>query len=95
VAVSVVAIAEAASRVACLEQLITHLLVTEGAGIVRPRVCAEARADLAIALCFGCSMTVAPQDLDVLEGLASYIRHLGLSAPGVLLPGTDLTAIAT
>ena len=94
VAMSVVAIAEAASRVACLEQLIAHLLVIEGTGIVRPRVCAEEQADLAITLCFGCSMTVPPQDGDVLEGLASYTRHLGLSAPGVLLPGTDLTAIA-
>ena len=76
------------------EGIFPSILGHEGAGIVRPRVCAEAHADLAIALCFRCSMTVAPQDVDVLEGLASYIRHLRLSAPGVLLPGTDLAAIA-
>ncbi len=92
-AMSVVAIKELSSRVACLEQLIAHLVVTEGVGTVRSRVCVEAEADRAITLCLGCTMSVPPGDQDVLDGLASYIRHLDRTAPGVLVPGIDLAAL--
>ncbi len=94
VAMSVVAAGEAAARVACLEQLIAHIVGAVGLAAVRPRVCAEAKVDRAITACFGCSMAPPPADAGVIAGLASYAAHLDRTAPGVLLPGHDLRSMA-
>ena len=80
----------AGGRVACLEQLMAHIVTGTGAAVARARVCAEAQVDRAITACFGCSTAAPPRDEDMLDGLASYSAHLDRTAPGVLLPGTDL-----
>lgn len=93
-AMAIVAPAQAGSRVACLEQLISHLVAVQGARAVRPRVCAEPGVDRAVTGCFACASPDPPGDADVLAGLASYIRHLDRTAPGVLLAGDDLSSLA-
>lgn len=94
VAMAIVAPARAAARIACLEQLIAHIVGIIGSAAVRAGVCAEPGADRAVALCFGCSGRSAPTDDDSLAALASYAGHLDRAAPGVLLPGPDLAALA-
>lgn len=89
-AMAIVAFGIAGSRIACLEQLMAHIVTGIGAAATRSRVCAEAQVDRAITACFGCSTAAALRDEDVLEGLASYAAHIDRSAPGVLLSGTDL-----
>lgn len=93
-AMAIVAAAQAGSRVACLEQLIAHLVATSGVREVRPGVCAEANVDRAVTNCFACAATDPPDGADVLAGLASYIRHLDRAAPGVLIPDGDLSSLA-
>ncbi|MBS0504227.1 MAG: hypothetical protein JSS55_10585 [Proteobacteria bacterium] len=89
-AMAIVAFGIAGSRIACLEQLMSHIVTGIGAAATRSRVCAEAQVDRAITACFGCSTAATLRDEDVLEGLASYAAHIDRTAPGVLLPGTDL-----
>lgn len=93
-AMAVVATAQAAARVACLEQLIAHIVGVAGSAALRPRVCAEPHVDRAITSCFGCSMASAPADADILDGLASYVGHLDRAAPGMLAPGHGLASLA-
>lgn len=93
-AMAVVAVAEAGSRVACLEQLIAHVVMTNGARGIRPRICAEPGIDRAVTGCFACASYDVPEDADVLGGLTSYVRHLDSAAPGVLLRGGDLSSLA-
>lgn len=92
-AMAIVAVGIAGGRIACLEQLMAHIVTGTGAAVMRPRVCAEPQVDRAITACFGCSTAVPPRDEDVLGGLASYAAHLDRTAPGVLIPGTDLRNI--
>lgn len=75
-AMAVVASAQADSRVACLEQLVAHVVVTNGLISVRTRICAESNVDRAITSCFACSSPNPPDDADVLAGLASYSGRL-------------------
>ena len=89
-AMAIVAPSVAAASIACLEQLIAHIIGLVGSDAVRTEVCAEPNADRAVTLCFGCINQTAPSESDVLAGLASYVRHLGRVAPGVLLPRLDL-----
>lgn len=93
-AMAIVAAAQAGSHVACLEQLIAHVVSAKGTAAVRPRICAEPNVDRAVTGCFACSSPAAPDDADVAGGLASYIGHLDRSAPGVLVPGHDLSSLA-
>jgi hypothetical protein len=93
-AMAIVAAAQAGSRVACLEQLIAHVVAVNGTATVQPRICAEPNVDRAITNCFACSSPVAPDDADVMGGLASYVGHLDRSAPGILIPGHDLSSLA-
>lgn len=93
-AMAIVAAAQAGSRVACLEQLIAHVVSAKGTPAVRPRICAEPNVDRAVTGCFACASPAAPDDADVMGGLASYIGHLDRSAPGVLVPGHDLSSLA-
>lgn len=83
----------AGGRVACLEQLMAHIVTGTGTAVTRARICAEAQVDRAITDCFGCSTAAPPRDEDVLDGLASYSAHLDRTAPGVLIPGTDLRTV--
>ncbi len=93
-AMAIVAAAVAGGRVACLEQLVAHVVATSGTPSVQPRICAEPNVDRAITNCFACSCPETPDVADVLAGLASYIGHLDRSAPGVLVPGHDLSSLA-
>ncbi len=93
-AIAATAAAIAASRIACLEQLICQLVGMVGTQAVRPGVCAEPRVDRAITACFACSRAAPPGDDEVVAGLTSYVRHLDDVAPGVLLPGADLSPLA-
>jgi hypothetical protein len=93
-AIAIVAPTEACGRVACLEQLLGEIVRHIGAGTVRAQVCDEPGVDKAITACFGCASAAAPSGDDVLESLASYVGHLARAAPGVLVDGNDLRAIA-
>lgn len=93
-AMAVVAPAQAAARIACLEQLMAHVVLALGAAKVREHVCGEPSVDRAVTNCVACSAAHPPADADVLAGLASYVRHLDGSAPGVLVAGCDLSCLA-
>lgn len=92
-AMAIVAVGVAGGRIACLEQLMAHIVTGTGVAVTHARVCAEAQVDRAITACFGCSTAAPPRDEDVLDGLASYSAHLDRTAPGVLIPGTDLRTV--
>lgn len=92
-AMAVVAVGMAAGRIACLEQLVAHIVAGTGTAAVRAGVCAEPQVDRAITACFGCSMASAPSEEDVIAGLASYSAHLDRAAPGVLLSGANLMGV--
>lgn len=83
-AMAVVAMALAAGRILCFEQLMARIVAAVGVDAVRPRVCAEPRVDRALTVCFGCARDAVPH-ADVVAGLASYVGHLELAAPGVLM----------
>jgi|CXWL01.1.fsa_nt_gi hypothetical protein len=91
-AMALVALDLAANRIGCFEQLMAHVVHAVGIKVVRPLVCGEPRVDRAVTLCFACSRAVVSLD-DVMSGLSSYISHLNQSAPGVLLPGGDLSSM--
>lgn len=91
VSMAIVAPVHASARIACLEQLIAHIVGAIGSMAVRAGVCAEPGADRAVTLCFSCGSPAAPADGDVLAALISYVGHLDRAAPGVLLPGAELT----
>lgn len=92
-AIGVIGKAEAAERIGCLEQLMTHLVQIAGVAAIRACVCAEPKVDRAISTCFGCARATTKQE-EVLTALTSYIGHLDREAPGVLLPGHDFAALA-
>jgi hypothetical protein len=73
----------AQGRVWCLEQLIWLLIDRTGIQQVRAAVCAEPHVDRALAMCFSCGSGIESAET-VLEGLASYIRHLREMARRVL-----------
>ncbi|WP_242415204.1 hypothetical protein [Sphingomonas panni] len=83
-AMAAVAMALAAGRVLCFEQLMARIVAAVGLDAVRPRVCAEPRVDRALTVCFGCARD-AVSHADVVDGLASYIDHIERGAPGVLM----------
>ncbi|WP_237478590.1 hypothetical protein [Lichenibacterium dinghuense] len=91
-AMAVVGRPHAEGRVVCLEQLMSHLVRVAGAATIRPHVCAEPAVDRSLTSCFGCSSAHVDGG-EILEALASYVRHLDHEAPGVLLPGGDLAAV--
>jgi hypothetical protein len=93
-AVAGIALEQVARRIACLEQLIAHIIGMVGATAVRTAVCSEPTTDRAITLCFSCGEQTAPVDGDLLAALASYAGHVDRAAPGMLLPGPDLAALA-
>jgi len=93
-AISVIATEMAKARIACFEQLISHITRMLGSAAVRLKVCSEPDADRASSLCFSCSRELGPGDAEVLAALASYIGDVDRNAPGILISGTDLGALA-
>lgn len=72
-------------KVLCLEQAFLSAVSRNGINAVRSAVCAEPVVDKALTICFSChNESVAPEDH--VEGLQSYIEHLRLAAPRVLVP---------
>ena len=82
-------------RVACLEQLITDVVRRDNVGRTRIHVCSEPTADRAITTCFACSSSAALKKSETIAGLSSYCEHLRVGAPSILLPGQDLSALAS
>jgi len=83
-AMAVVAPRIAAERIACLEQLMVRILEVGSTGHIRSCVCSEPRVDIAITACFACAAGALDID-DITAGLASYIGHLSMQAPGILV----------
>jgi hypothetical protein len=83
-AMATVAMALAAGRILCFEQLMARIVAAVGADAVRPRVCGEPQVDRALTACFGCARDAVPH-ADVVDGLDSYVGHLERTAPGVLM----------
>lgn len=73
-------------RIACLEQVMTALLDDLGLAALRAAVCAEPKADRAVAACFGCSGGPA-LEASVREGLSSYVEHLRAATGSTLVAG--------
>ena len=73
-------------RVACLEQSIAAIIDRIGLSECRAKICAEARIDKALSLCFSCGRLEMPQGSGV-DGLASYIDHVRRTAPTILCEG--------
>lgn len=73
-------------RVASLEQVIGSLNGRLGPEIIRSAVCSAKAADTALALCFSCSSPEVDSG-SCIEGLTSYVEHLRLLAPNVLVNG--------
>lgn len=71
--------ARLAARFICFEQAIRHLVITEGAAMVKAAICAEREVDPAMRVCFSCS---SPEvgEASWIAGLDSHIAELrGLS----------------
>ncbi|MDF1671348.1 MAG: hypothetical protein P1U83_17230 [Roseovarius sp.] len=77
--------------VACLEQFMISILQQEEFQEVRAKVCANATADKAVAICFLCNSSHTGE-ADVVEALNSYIAHLRKSAARVLTEDTSILA---
>lgn len=93
IAIGMVACEMARGRIACLEQLLLHLVRLVGLDLVRPRICAEPDVDRAAAICFSCSRQQTASD-EVLQALRSYISFLANQAPAALISGDDLSGAA-
>lgn len=74
------------SRIACVEQVMGSLNGRLGPEIIRTAVCSVQAADTALALCFNCSSPEVDSE-SCIEGLTSYVEHLRLQAPTVLVNG--------
>lgn len=90
-----IAPSEAGGRVACLEQLIADIVERREVGFARQRVCSEPATDRAITICFSCSNHTPPTKKAVMSGLSSYCEDLRRDAATILLPGCDLSALAS
>ncbi len=75
----------------CFEQFMMSILHQMEFQELRARVCANAVADKAVAICFSCN-SCCQGEANVIEALNSYIYHLRKSAPRVLTGGTSLLA---
>jgi hypothetical protein len=73
-----------AGKLACLEQLMMHLVGRIGYGEGRRRICAEPVVDKALSLCFACNSPEERPGHSSLEGLRSYINDLRSKAPTTL-----------
>ena len=80
-------------RVACLEQLLSAVLLRTGHVELRRRVCAEREVDKAMTSVFSCHGMAEVREEDVLEGLASYVGHLRASTDPLLHPGMALSVV--
>lgn len=87
-----IALAGVAGKIGCFEQLAAILLGKYEHEPMRRRVCAEPSADKAMTVCFACSSeTVSVKD--ILDGLASYIRHLRAQTGNMLIADDDLLTV--
>lgn len=82
----------ATACIACIEQLIAAMVARFDIGALRIRICREPYTDRAISNCFSCSTTEA-SEVSIREGLRSYTNDVRKSAPTMLLPSDDLSAL--
>jgi predicted nucleic acid-binding protein len=76
-----------AGRIRCLEQLVAAVAAAGGAfSELASRVCADARADKTLTICFGCFGGSSPSATDVADCLSSYISAVRRAAPTLLAP---------
>jgi hypothetical protein len=74
-----------AGRIRCLEQLVGAVAADEAVfSELASRVCADARADKTLSICFGCLGTSLPSATDVADCLTSYISAVRQTAPTLL-----------
>jgi hypothetical protein len=77
------ALATAAGKMRCLEQLVKGMLEGRGLDPTRASICAEPDVDRALTICFQCSSSCV-QLGDALAALESYINDLRKSSPRAL-----------
>jgi hypothetical protein len=77
------ALAEAAGKVTCLEQLVRLAMMWGDAAVTRAAICREPGVDRALSICFSC-LSPELQTASVVEGLDSYILDLRQNAPRAL-----------
>lgn len=70
-------------RVICFEQIMERLIAILGGAALQKAVCAEPKADRAVAICMGCA-SAASGTAPSAEGLASYINDIRSQAPSLL-----------
>lgn len=83
-AIELLAAADLAGRIACLEQVLAALAEREPIENLRAAICSEPRIDTAATTVFGCSQKTCTRK-QVSEGLESYIEHLRRSAERCLI----------
>jgi len=83
---------EGYGRISCIEQLATSLVSALDYDVLRKKICSEPSTDKALSICFSCSADTASSE-NTLAGLSSYINNIRHSAPNVLSPGDDLSAV--
>jgi hypothetical protein len=72
-----------AGKIRCFEQLVMALMLSTSVATLRAAICAEARVDRALNICFACNSAGADKAV-VIAGLESYIGDLRRAAPLVL-----------
>ena len=78
-----VALAEAAGKVTCLEQLVRLAIMNSDVTVLQTAICKEPAVDRALSICFSC-FSPEPHSAAVMEGLDSYILDLRKDAPRAL-----------
>ncbi|WP_158665408.1 hypothetical protein [Sinorhizobium fredii] len=85
-----------AGRVACLEQVISTVLQKIGVDVLRERICSEPDVDRSLSIAFAChSNSYLVSVTSIEEGLASYVASVQRSAPSIIVPTTDLSAVVS
>lgn len=80
-----------AGRIACMEQLILHILNFSNASDLHLKVCREPGIDKTLSICFSCS-TGSISNETATVGLTSYISDLQKDAT-ILLSSCDLSSV--
>jgi hypothetical protein len=80
-----------AGRIACMEQLILHILNFSNPLDLHLKVCREPSVDKTLSICFSCS-TGSFSDETATAGLISYIVDLRNDAATILVSSCDLSS---
>lgn len=83
-----------AGKFACLEQLVGTLIHELGVNEMANRICAEPKADRAMAICFSCA-SGHRSDESVAANLESYLNNLRENSGDLLVPSDSLSPVIT